>query len=180
MKTFWGRCNKAWHVNEGNIEVTGPEVWGKELEILWMLKIFLKKSYSQTSSEYSYWTVWHWRWRQKGTPKLRKLFIQWHAVTFQKTLTLRSTAVITQYFAEQRKQCQFVTAHVSQLRYHACFVDADWLQCDWWTGGRCLYKANFPTRVLAVTRFQRPAWRFKIGSRVKFLFYLTLFVGDFL
>jgi len=75
---------------------------------------------------------------------------------------------------------QFLRAHVSQFRYYAFFIDANWLYCDWWIGERCLYNADFSTSMLAVTWFQRPAWRFKTGSRVNFFSDLTLFVRDFL
>lgn len=45
MKTFWRRHNKAWHVTEGNIEVTGPEVWGKSWRNYDCLK-YLKEKYN--------------------------------------------------------------------------------------------------------------------------------------
>jgi hypothetical protein len=57
----------------------------------------------------------------------------------------------------------FNPSKIQSLVLLQCFVKANWLYCDWWTSERCLYIACFRIHVLAITRIQRPLWRYKAG-----------------
>jgi hypothetical protein len=95
-----------------------------------------------------------------------------HVSSINKEVTTKSPLILRILYTLPIKYSQFC--------YYACFVNANWLQRDWWIGENCLCNTNIRIRVLAVRLFQRPMLIYKVGWQAKFFpiwpyFYYAVF-----